>query len=99
MFKAALISALMATPALAANTTSLQAVIGMRVAFTECGLSAPPEFALNTVRSAIEGTKISDKEFSDGVIAAAEYIAQEHHRAGTIGRFCADMARLYEGVR
>lgn len=95
----ALIAATIATPAMADGKASVQAVVSMRVAYTECGLSAPPELALDIVRNAIQFTQISDKEFSEGVIRAAEYYAQEHRRAGTIGKFCAEMARIYGGAR
>lgn len=99
MFKAALLSALMATPALADGKTSVQAVVGMRMAYIECGLVAPNGFAVNTVYEALEystSNGVDAANFSEGVIRAAQLLAEQHKQEGTMGRFCANMARIYE---
>lgn len=87
------------TPALADGKTSVQAVVGMRMAYIECGLTAPNGFAVNTVYEALEystSNGVDAAKFSEGVIRAAQLLAEQHKQEGTMGRFCANMARIYE---
>lgn len=87
------------TPALADGKTSVQAVVGMRMAYIECGLVAPNGFAVNTVYEALEystSNGVDAAKFSEGVIRAAQLLAEQHKQEGTMGRFCANMARIYE---
>lgn len=87
------------TPALADGKTSVQAVVGMRMAYIECGLVAPNGFAVNTVYEALEystSNGVDAVKFSEGVIRAAQLLAEQHKQEGTMGRFCANMARIYE---
>lgn len=86
-------------PALADGKTSVQAVVGMRMAYIECGLVAPNGFAVNTVYEALEystSNGVDAAKFSEGVIRAAQLMAEHHKQEGTMGRFCANMARIYE---
>lgn len=102
MIRALLASAIFAAstlPALADGKTSVQAVVGMRMAYVECGLVAPNSFAINTVYEALEystSNGVGADKFSEGVIRAAQLLAEQHKQQGTLGIFCANMARIYE---
>lgn len=84
------------TPALADGVSDVMATVEMRISVTHCGLNPPDSVKYPIIQRAVDYTGMSDKDYSLAMIQAADAKAAEMIANGTMGRFCANMARIYE---
>ena len=85
-------------PALADGKTDTLAVVNVTIAKSECGLE-PQDWARTSAANSLQFTGLSQKDWVNAVADMATIRAEQMYADRSIGRFCADMARIYGGVR